>query len=71
MLFESARNEASASAALVNMWAASSFVWAAMCIMFATDFIWMWLLFAICLVVATLQVRNVLPTLNGVQYGVL
>jgi len=53
MLFESARNEASASACAVNFWAVSAFTFAAFEILFAGNMIWFWLLFALCLVVAT------------------
>merc|ERR1712072_748201 len=62
MLFESARNEASAAATNVFFWACAAFTWAAMAILFSTSFIWFWMLHTLCLVLTTWRIRNTLPT---------
>ena len=80
MLFESFRNEASVAAAWVFLWGAGY----AIAQFLFIDLDWFtgatgdmseettdWVIIAVALLLTTFGVRGGLPSLNGVQYGVL
>jgi len=72
MLYQSFRNEASVSAAWVFLWGAGYMVAQFLFV----DLSWTsettdWIVIAVALLLTTFGVRGGLPSLNGVQYGVL
>jgi len=72
MLFESFRNEASVSAAWVFFWGFGYLIATLIDLETVhTTPIWDWVIVAAGLLVSTFLIRGGLPSLNGVQYGVL
>jgi hypothetical protein len=71
MIHQSGRNEASAAAAAVTLCAISGWVMKIFDTMFMQDEVVFWILTAVALFVTTWIIRNKLPTMNMVSYGVL